>query len=103
MKPYLPGSFEDTLQNLAEKINFKYKAWEFLMYIFVLGLAVFQEVLPELYYRNSCKLVAGVHIILQQSISSEQISFAHTLLINFMFEFEKIYYQCDISRVHFVR
>lgn len=31
--PYLPGSFDCTPQNPAEKISSGYKAWEFLMYI----------------------------------------------------------------------
>ena len=56
MKPYLPGSFEDAPRNPAEKVNSGYKAWEFLIYMFVLGPAVFRgraEKEPTLQIRAS--------------------------------------------------
>ena len=48
---YLPGSFDRPPHNPAEKISSGYKAWEFLLYIFVLGPAVFHVVLPDKYWR----------------------------------------------------
>jgi hypothetical protein len=32
--PYIPGSFDHTLWNPAEKINSGYKVWEFLLYFY---------------------------------------------------------------------
>jgi hypothetical protein len=47
---YLPGSFDCPPHNPAEKISSRYKAWEYLVYIFSLGPALFYNVLPEKYW-----------------------------------------------------
>lgn len=43
--PYLPGSFDCPPRNPAEKISSGYKAWEFLLYLYGLGLGLFYNVL----------------------------------------------------------
>ncbi|KAH9961182.1 hypothetical protein BJV74DRAFT_880059 [Russula compacta] len=48
---YLPGLFDHPPRNIAEKINSRYKAWEFLLYLY--GLP---------YWQNHCKLVYGLQI-----------------------------------------
>jgi hypothetical protein len=50
--PYLPGSFDRPPRNPAEKISSGYKLWEFLLYIFGLGPALFYNILPEKYWLN---------------------------------------------------
>ena len=47
MRPYLPGLFDQPPWNPVKKINSSYKAWEFLMYIFVLGPSFFYNILPK--------------------------------------------------------
>ena len=100
---YLPSSFDRAPRNPAEKINSGYKAWEYLLYMFALGPALFKSILPELYFRNYCKLVRGVQILQQRSIPREQLVQATQLLHEFVHEFEELYYQRKTSRLHFVR
>ena len=101
--PYLPGSFDRPPRNPAEKISSGYKAWEFLMYIYGFGPALFYGVLPEKYWMNFCKLVFGMRIILEHEISSEDLRKAHQALLEFCHEFEVLYVQRRPERIHFVR
>ncbi|KAF8971769.1 hypothetical protein BDZ97DRAFT_1650720, partial [Flammula alnicola] len=104
--PFLPGSFDRPPRNPAEKISSGYKAWEFLTYLFGLGPGLLYGVLPGEYFRNYCKLVAGVRLLHQRSISVEHLQRAHRLLVEFVIEFESIYlqyYQRKSSRLHFCR
>ncbi|KII83655.1 hypothetical protein PLICRDRAFT_32845 [Plicaturopsis crispa FD-325 SS-3] len=101
--PYLPGSFDRPPRNPAEKISSGYKAWEFLIYLFCLGPGLFHGLLPEKYYKNFCKLVRGMRLIHQRSISAEQLQIAHQSFLEFSIEFELLYCQRKASRIHFVR
>jgi hypothetical protein len=58
--PFLPTSFDQPPRNPAEKINSGYKAWEFTLYLFGLGPALFYGILPDKYWRNFCLLVHGI-------------------------------------------
>jgi hypothetical protein len=100
--PYLPGSFDHPPRNPAEKISSGYKAWEFLIYIYGLGPALFYGVLPEKYWINFCKLVYGMRIILQHEIKAEDLAKAHHALLDFCKEFEFLYCQQLPERLHFV-
>ncbi|KAL4255831.1 hypothetical protein AB1N83_011941 [Pleurotus pulmonarius] len=101
--PYLPGSFDRPPRNPAEKISSGYKAWEYLLYIYGLGPALLYGVLPDEYWRNLCKLVKGVRLLLQSCITQSQLRSAHIALIEFTVEFESLYYQRKPERIHFVR
>jgi hypothetical protein len=101
--PYLPGSFDRPPRNPAEKISSGYKAWEFLIYIYGLGPALFYNVLPEKYWMNFCKLVYGMRIIFQHETSTEELKKAHDALLEFCVEFEVLYVQRRSERLHFVR
>jgi hypothetical protein len=101
--PYIPGSFDRPPRNPAEKVNSGYKAWEFLLYFFGLGPCLFFGILPEIYWRNYCKAVRGIQILLQEEISPEELTKAYKLLIEFSDEFEEIYVQRRADRLHFVR
>jgi hypothetical protein len=101
--PYLPGSFDRPPRNPAEKISSGYKAWEFLTYLFGLGPAFFYGILPTRYWKNYCKLVAGIRLLHQRSITKEQLVHGHKLLLQFVTEFEDLYYQRKASRLHFCR
>ena len=98
-----PRSFDRTPRNPADKISSGYKAWEFLLYFYGLGPGLFYGILPEAYYRHYCKLVVGICIIYQRRISRQQLELAHKLLLEWVLEFELLYYQRKVERLHFVR
>ena len=102
MVPYLPGSFDRPPRNPAEKISSGYKAWEFLLYLFGMGPGLLLNILPDSYYRNFCKLVFGMRIIHQHQINRNDLQKAHEALLEFAYEFEKLYYQRRTDRLHFV-
>ena len=100
---FLPRSFDCVPRNPQEKISSGYKACEFLIYVYVLGPGVFYGILPDLYYQHFCKLVHGIRLIYQRSISPEQLGDAHQTLLEYCIEFEHIYYERKPERLHFVR
>jgi hypothetical protein len=100
---YFPRSFDRTPRNPAEKISSGYKAWELLLYVYGLGPGLFYGLLPEEYYRHYCKLVVGIRIIYQRKISQLQLKLADRLLLEWVIEFELLYYQRKPERLHFVR
>ena len=100
---FFPRSFDRTPRNPAEKISSGYKAWELLLYFYGLGPGLFFGILPEEYYRHYCKLVVGIRIIYQRRISRQQLLHAHKLLLEWVLEFELLYYERKIERLHFVR
>jgi hypothetical protein len=100
--PYLSGSFDWPPRNPAEKISSGYKAWEFLLYLFGLGPGVFYNVLPEKYWRKFCKLVFSAQIVNQYNIKATDLQKVHEALHEFTCEFELLYYQCQMDRLHFI-
>jgi hypothetical protein len=103
MHPYLPGCFDRAPRNPAEKINSGYKSSEFLIYVFVLGPAVFRPWIPTEYWRHFCKLVAGVRRFFQTKISRKHLEETHQMMIQYVTEFELLYVQRRADRIHFVR
>ncbi|KJA13690.1 hypothetical protein HYPSUDRAFT_151321 [Hypholoma sublateritium FD-334 SS-4] len=101
--PYLPGSFDRPPHNIADKINSGYKAWEWLLYLYGLAPALLYGVLPEPYYSHFCKLVQAMRIIQQHSIKTSDLVMAGNLFQSFVHEFETIYYQRRVDRLHFCR
>ena len=101
--PYLPGSFDRPPRNPAEKISSGYKAWEYLTYIFVLAPALLRGILPDKYWQHFCKLVKAIRLLHQCRITREQLYHAHQLLVQFVEEFELLYYQRRADRIHFCR
>ena len=93
MTPYLPGSFDHPPHNPAKKINSKYKAWEYLMYIFRLGPGLFYGVLPKQYWKNLCWLVCGICQAYQSKILLSSLKDLHQFLLDSVIEFEQLYYQ----------
>ena len=100
---HFPSSFHQPPRDPAEKISSGYKATEYNLYLFGLGPALFRTVLPKKYWKNFCKLVRSVRIIIQQSITGNQICEAHLVLTQFVEEFEHLYYQRRVDRLHFCR
>ena len=103
MSPFFPSSFGRPPRNPAEKLSSGYKAWELLLYIYGLGPGIFYGILPEKYYKHFCKLVFGIRTIYQRSISITSLEKADFALREYVIEFEALYYQRKIDRLHFVR
>ncbi|KIJ90708.1 hypothetical protein K443DRAFT_34032, partial [Laccaria amethystina LaAM-08-1] len=90
-------------RNPAEKISSGFKATEYYLYLFGLGPGVFRAVLPKKYWQNFCKLVHGFRIIIQWSIRGRQVLEAHVSFTSFFEEYENLYYQRRMDRLHFCR
>ena len=103
MAPFIPGSFDIAPRNPAERISSGYKAWEFLIYVFVLGPGALYNILPDRYFRNFCKLIAGLRILHQRKIPLQEMLQAHQLVKDFVRDFEELYYQRKVTRIHFCR
>ena len=58
--PHLPGSFDRSPCNPAEKMNSGYKAWEWLLYLYGLAPALLFGILPLQYWQNYCRLVFAI-------------------------------------------
>ncbi|RXW12320.1 hypothetical protein EST38_g13534, partial [Candolleomyces aberdarensis] len=101
-RQYLPGSFDRPPRNPAKKINSGYKAQEYLTYVFGYLPGLLYGLLPNHYWQNFCKLVRGVRLILQRSITTEDLEAAYILLSDFCIEFEVLYVRRKSSRLHFV-
>ncbi|KAJ6468529.1 hypothetical protein C8R47DRAFT_1078323 [Mycena vitilis] len=102
-RPYLPGSFDRPPRNIAEKISSGYKAQEQLTYFFALGPGLLYGLLPDVHWRNYCKIVRGYRIIYQRKIPREELLESYKLFMEGVEEFEQIYYQRMTSRIHFCR
>jgi hypothetical protein len=101
--PFLPGSFDRPPRDPSQKLNSGYKAWEFLLYFYAIGPAVFFDFLPDKYWRHYCKAVAAFRIVLQEEITLEELHRAEKLYTEFSDEFEELYVQRREDRIHFVR
>jgi hypothetical protein len=102
-RPYLPGSFDNPPRNPAEKINTHYKAREFITWLFGLAPALLYGTLPEKYWKNFCKFTQALRIMSQYSITPVQVVEAFTLFAEWEIEFEELYYQRRVDRIHFIR
>ncbi|KAI0682956.1 hypothetical protein C8T65DRAFT_595700 [Cerioporus squamosus] len=100
---YLPGSFDRIPRDPAQKISSGYKAWEFLLYVYGLLPGLLRGVLGERYYRHFCLLVAAVRILLQHRQHLSQLPNAQRWIVEYVEEYESIYYQRRQDRLHFVR
>jgi hypothetical protein len=100
---HLPGCFDRPPRNPEKKINSGYKAWEFTLLLYGLCVVFLHGVLPNQYWVHFCKLVRAVRIISQHHITQTELCVAARLMIEFIEEFEDLYYQCRVDRIHFMR
>ncbi|KAH6896237.1 hypothetical protein BKA70DRAFT_1199047 [Coprinopsis sp. MPI-PUGE-AT-0042] len=101
-RQYLPSSFDRPPRNIAKKINSGYKAREFLSYVYGYLPSMIQGVVSVEYSSHFCKLVRGIRLLLQHSISQSHLAEADKLLTEFCVEYEVLYVQRKPSRLHFV-
>ena len=101
MTPFFPSSFHRPPRNPVEKISSGYKAIEYFHYLFGLGPGFVLAVFPSKYWKNFYKLVRGIRIIINQSIMGSELQEAHSKLVQFVEEFENLYYQLCVDHIHF--
>jgi hypothetical protein len=101
--PFFPSSFHRPPRNPTEKISSGYKATEYFHYLFGLGPGLFRVTLPTKYWKNFCRLVRGVRILIQRRITGSLLREAHSQIVQFVEEFENLYYQRRVDRLHFCR
>lgn len=100
---YLPVCLESRVPcNPAEKISSGYKVVEYLVYIFDLCPALLYHLLPQKFYYHFCKLVFGTHMVHQSHKLKEDLLAAHKAFLKFIYEFEIIYYKCELKCLHFI-
>lgn len=99
---FIPLSFGCAPCNPAKKINSGYKAWEFQLYIYELGPILLWHILPEPYWQNYCKLVAGIQVLQHPVITPQDLRTSNTALKAFVRDFETLYYQRIASQIHFI-
>lgn len=83
--------------------NERVQGLEFLLYLYGLGPGLLYGVLPEAYYTNYCKLVSGMRFMNQHRITLSNLQDAYLVLCDFVTEFESLYCQRLLTRIHFVR
>ncbi|KAH8913872.1 hypothetical protein BT69DRAFT_1202447, partial [Atractiella rhizophila] len=101
-RTYLPASWDKYLRNIDIKFS-AYKAKEWETYFYGVAPGLLEGVVPEPYYTNYLKIVSAIRILRKRDISSVELDLAEKHIIEYVEEFEQLYYQNDIERVHFCR
>lgn len=101
--PFYPGCFGDAPRNIADKISSGYKASEWQTWFYVLGPALLYGILPLKYWQHYCKLVMGMRMAHERSLTIREVETMRKIFLSFYKDYEKIYYQRMTSRIHFVR
>ncbi|TFK17501.1 hypothetical protein FA15DRAFT_604960, partial [Coprinopsis marcescibilis] len=102
-KQYFPSMYHRPPRNPATKLNSGYKATEYCLYFYGLGPALFKSLLPAKYWLHYCKLARAARILVQRRINKEQMVEAFSLLVQFVEDYENLYYQRKVNRMHFGR
>ncbi|KAK1231867.1 hypothetical protein PQX77_005004 [Marasmius sp. AFHP31] len=98
---FFPSFFHRPPRNPAEKLSSGFKVTEYILYVLCLGPGHFRSILPSLYYKHFCRLVYGLRILNRRSISGKDLASAHESLIKYVIDFEELFYQRRIDRLHF--
>ena len=97
--PYLPVCLKSRVpRNPAEKISSRYKAVEYLVYIF----ALLYHLLPQKFYYHFCKLIFAMRVIHRHHKSKYNLLAAHKVFIEFVYKFEVLYYKRNLKSLHFI-
>jgi hypothetical protein len=72
-------------------------------YMYGLCPTLFHHILSQIYWLNFCKLVSGVRLLQRYSIICNKLIKGHSRLMEFVQEYETLYYQRMEARIHFVR
>ncbi|KIJ46609.1 hypothetical protein M422DRAFT_59584 [Sphaerobolus stellatus SS14] len=102
-RPFIPGSYDCPPRNISDKVNSRYKAKEWQTFLYGYGPALLLPLLPHQDWKHFCRLVCGVRLILQRSISLQQVIEAQEHLEVWHLEYEVLYIQRRAERLHFLR
>ncbi|ESK84719.1 hypothetical protein Moror_614 [Moniliophthora roreri MCA 2997] len=97
---HFPSFFHHTLRNPAKKISSGFKVTEYVLYVLCLGSSHFRNILPQQYYTHFCCLIHALQI-LNKSIQGSELADAYTHMIQYVQDYEKLYYQCHVDCLHF--
>jgi hypothetical protein len=102
-KCYLPGTLFDRVpRDPAKKVSSGYKAKEYQIWIYVLCPGLLYGVLPDNHWEHFCKIAAALRSLHRDHIPVNSLIEAHRLIFEFHMEFEEVYYQRKVTRLHFV-
>ena len=99
---FLPQSFDTRPHDIAEKLHSDYKTREFIMYMFGITPGILHGILPNVYWRNLCKLIQGFQTLSQHQVPHNDVLEACVLLASWEQEFEEICYQRRKDHLHFI-
>lgn len=100
---YLPVCLGSRVpRNPAEKISSGYKAVEYLVYVYGLCPALLYHLLPQKFYHHFCKLVFATRVIHRHHKTKDDLLKAHQTFLEFVYEFEILYYKRNLGRLHFI-
>ncbi|KAF5368205.1 hypothetical protein D9757_011314 [Collybiopsis confluens] len=100
---YFPSSFHRPPRNPTKKLSSGYKATEYYLYVFGLGPGLFRSILRPEDWRNVCKATVAIRTLFRYSLSADELTRVHILLVQFAEEYEHFYYQRREDRIHFCR
>ncbi|RDX40842.1 hypothetical protein OH76DRAFT_1459357 [Lentinus brumalis] len=103
MRFYIPRSFGRAPRNIAAKLNSGFKAWEHMYHFYMVLPGLLYGVLDDELFAHYCKLVAGCRFALMLETPVALRPLAHKLLTEFVEDFERLYYQRRLDRLHFCR
>ncbi|RDX40006.1 hypothetical protein OH76DRAFT_1459606 [Lentinus brumalis] len=103
MRFYIPRSFGKAPRNIAAKMNSGFKAWEHMYHFYMVLPGQLWGVLNDELFEHYCKLVAGCHFALMLETPVALRLLAHKLLVEFVEDFERLYYARQLDRLHFCR
>ncbi|KAF9019797.1 hypothetical protein BDZ89DRAFT_1116600 [Hymenopellis radicata] len=89
-------------RNPAEKMNSGYTAKEYMTWMFNLAPGLLYKHLPRVYWKNLCKISYGIDIIHSHTIPPDELLNVYQKLREAVLEYELIYYQRRLDRLHFV-
>ena len=59
--------------------------------------------LPSHLWQRYCKLVCGIKLLHQRIITEKDLKYAHELLMQWVYDFELLYYQWKVNQLHLMR
>ncbi|KAH8920285.1 hypothetical protein BT69DRAFT_1223097, partial [Atractiella rhizophila] len=99
---YIPSSWDKFLRNIDIKYS-AYRAKEWETYFYGLGPSLLQGILPAPYFQHYVKIVHCMWVLRRHEITQDQLDEVEKLIVEFVEEFEREYYQHDSRRLHFCR
>jgi Transposase family tnp2 len=94
----IPSSYGKSLRNI-QKYNKSFKAEEWSNFLLHYSSVLLHDRLRQDLFEHYGKLVAAIDLAIDYEISNENIRCIKSLLIDFVSEYEELYYQYEVLRV----